>query len=70
MAQSTHLEIFTGLANQFEVGTSFPTTREDPMYIVGNDDGLDDGDAYYISSGQVLGVRIAGTWVYVPFTTV
>lgn len=65
----THLGVFFGKATQYEVGTAFPTTREDPEYIVGNDDGLDDGDIYYIKTGQVAGVRVGGTWQLIPFVT-
>ena len=65
----THIPIHTGKADQFEVGTSFPTSREDPMYIDGLDDGLNDGDMYYLSNHQAMGVRIGSSWLFIQFVT-
>jgi len=65
----THIDIFNGQAKQVEVGDSFPSTREDAMYLDGTEDGLDDGDMYYDRDNQVLGVHIGSSWLMVPFST-
>jgi len=64
----THLNVFKGQANQIEVGTAVPTTREDPMYIVGTDDGLDDGELFYISGEEAIAVNVSGTWRFVQLS--
>lgn len=63
----THIALFKGQSDQFEVGTDFPASREEAMYIVGTDDGLDDGDTYFALTGAVLGVRIGGSWQLISF---
>jgi len=68
-APKTHIDIFDGQLMQVETGTSFPTTREDPMYLIGaNDDGLDDGDIFFNTASEVLGIRIGSNWQYIEFT--
>jgi hypothetical protein len=69
VAPKTHLDIFDGQIEQVEIGTSFPTARQEAMYLIGvNDDGLDDGDIFYNTASDVLGIRIGGTWQYIEFT--
>ncbi len=70
MAQEpkTHLGIVNGQMTQMGIDTSFPTTREDPIYIVGNDDGLDDGEIFYNSTNGVLGIHQGGVWLFIEFT--
>ena len=63
----THLGPFTGQINQIEAGDTLPTTRENPEYIVGIGDGLDDGDMYLVTGSQILCIRISGAWKYIQF---
>ena len=67
----THIGIFCGQMTQMNVGSSFPSTQEDPMYLSGaGDDGLYDGDIYFANSGnnEVMGVHIGSNWQFITFT--
>lgn len=64
----THLDIFDGQLTQFPAGASLPTSQEDPMYLVGNGTGLDDGDSFFNTTNEVLSIHIGGSWLFIEFT--
>lgn len=64
----THIAIYKGNAAQIPTGTVAPTTRENPEYLVGNDTDLQDGDWYYNTANNVLGIYIGSTWYYIECT--
>ena len=68
----THIDIFYGQMTQMNTGSAFPTTQQDPMYLVGNDDGLNDGDIYFAATNgnDVLGIHIGGGWSLIAFSPV
>lgn len=62
---TTHIAIFKGKARIIPTGTSNPTTRENAEYLVGNDTDLQDGDWYFNTSTNTLGILIGSTWEYI-----
>ncbi len=63
----THISIYQGNAKQVPAATAAPTTRENPEYLVDLDKDLQDGDWYYNTVSNALGIRIGSTWYYVEF---
>lgn len=63
----THLAIFDGQLTQVPSGTVLSTSQEESMYIVGNDDGLDDGDLFFVPASEALGIHIGGSWLFLEF---
>lgn len=64
----THIAIFKGYAEKVPTGTTNPTTRENSEYLVDLDVDLQDGDWYYNTDSNVLGVLIGSTWNFIEFT--
>lgn len=61
----THISIYKGNAAQVPTATSAPTTRELAEYLVGKDTDLQDGDWYYNTSTNQLGILVGSTWYYI-----
>lgn len=64
----THMDLFDGLLTQVPSGSSLPVTQEDPMYLIGLQTGLDDGDLFHVPGSEALGIHIGGSWQYLEFT--